>query len=132
MAKRTNSKRNKFIQIKKMMQKIKDYAKCAIENKLVIGSYIGLASIVAMNYLENRTGTQLREIKEFTLYFNTLTLTLTRLGLTTYEVYKKTQKHLQNNQHMNPRFEKIATQTYSGEVGLELAQKEFQKKTKIL
>jgi len=42
-----------------MLQGIKDYAKCAVRNKFIIGSYAGIGLSLLIKYIEHETGTQI-------------------------------------------------------------------------
>jgi hypothetical protein len=107
-----------------VLQGIKDYTKCAIENKFVIGSYMGIGLAYLIKYVENETGIKLPIIDDLLLYASSAVLGSTKLGAETYKAYRKMRNHIKEYDTIDQRFKGKFSSFYCTQKGIKLAAKE--------
>lgn len=103
----------------KMLNEIKDYAKCATRNKFIIGSYLGICTSYALIYLEQKTGIHV-QLTPLISYSSAAILGATSFGAETFKAYKRTKKHIKKYRTIDPRFEN-KLDSYCAEIGLKMA-----------
>ena len=107
-----------------MLQEIKDYAKCAVRNKFVIGSYIGIGTGYLIKYVEHETSTQLPVVDDLLVLSSSFILGLTKFGTETYEAYRKTREHILKYKTIDARFKDRFSSLYCTQIGIKLAAEE--------
>ena len=107
-----------------MLQKVTDYMKCAVRNKLVIGGYAGIGCAFLINYFEHKTGTQLPFIYDALCYSSSAMLGLSRLGIETYNAYTRVKEHIGKYGTIDERFRDKFSPLYCTQTGIRLAAEE--------
>ncbi len=107
-----------------MLQGIKDYAKCAVRNKFIIGSYAGIGLSILLKYVEHETGTQIPVVDDLLYYASFGTLGATQLGLETFNAYRRMRKHISEHGTIEPRFKDKFSSMYCTQTGIKMAAKE--------
>ncbi len=106
-----------------MLQKIKDYAKCAIRNKLTICGYAGMGLAYLMKYIEHATGTQI-PADDLLLYSSFPIFGVTKCGIGTYKAYTRTKKHIAEHGTIDSRFKDKFSPVYCNQIGIKMAAEE--------
>lgn len=119
-----------------MLQELKDYAKCAVRNRAVLGSYactgVGLSLLTLLiTSIEPETGTQLSTM-DAVLFFGgvgtfdvgSVSLGLTELGTPTYNSYRRMREHIKKHGTIDQRFKDSFSPFYGTQVGIKMAAKE--------
>ena len=107
-----------------MLQGIKDYAKCAVRNKFIIGSYAGIGLSLLIKYIEHETGTQIPVIDDLLYYSSLFTLGTTKLGSETFNAYRRMRKHISEHGTIEPRFKDKFSSMYCTQEGIKMAAEE--------
>lgn len=106
-----------------MLQKLKDYAKCAVRNKYVIGGYAGIVVSSLMKYLEQETGTELL-FDNFIGIASLGALGLTSFGKETYDAYRRMRDHIEEHGTIDERFKSRFSSIYCTQTGIRMAAEE--------
>lgn len=104
-----------------MFQKLKDYTKCAVRNKLVIGSYAGFGLSFLVKYFEHETGTQIPLVDNIIPFVSLGTLGLTKFGTETYNSYRRMREHIEKHGTIDIRFRNKFYFTYCTQTGIKMA-----------
>ena len=107
-----------------MLRKIKDYAKCAVRNKFIIGSYAGVGIAYLMKYIEHETGIQLPVVDDLLLYTSSFILGTTMLGAGTYKAYRRMRNHIEEHGTIDGRFKDRFSSMYCTQTGIKMAAEE--------
>lgn len=108
-----------------MLQWLKDYSKCAVKNKFVLGGYITLISSFAMSYVESRTGIKYPVSSDILFTTGSLSLLIARFGVETYLAYTRTKKHINEFGTIDKRFgNRFLSGSYCTQAGIRLAAKD--------
>jgi len=110
-----------------MLQEIKDYMKCTIKNKFVIGGYVGAGLSLLAEYITYKTGTKVPIIDTLVISsfsFSTGTLILNTFGLETTQVYRIMREHIKKHGTIKSEFKDKFTDTYCTQIGIKMAAKE--------
>lgn len=102
-----------------MFQKLKDYVKCSVRNRFVLGGYLG----AGLTFFSNETIDS--DILDLILLpSSAFVLLMTGFGAETYRAYKKMKKHLERYKHIDTRFKNKFSLDYCTQTGVKLAMKE--------
>ena len=107
-----------------MLQSFKDYARCAVRNKLIIGSYVGIGLSVLIKYIEHETGTEILLVDDVLLYSSVGILGITDGGRGTYKAYRRMKEHIARYKTIDPQFKNRFSSLYCTQVGLRMAAEE--------
>lgn len=108
-----------------MLQEIKDYLKCAVANKFVLGSYIVAGLSIASIYIGYKTQMPLLiQLPPITFPFIGLIFGTTHFGLDSYKAYKRVQKHIQKYNTIDQRFKNKLSEEYCVQTAIKMAAKE--------
>ena len=107
-----------------MLQKLKDYVKCAVRNKFIIGSYAGIGLACLMKYIEHETGTQLPVVDDLLLYSSSTILGATMFGTETYKAYRRMRDHIEEHGTVDTRFKDRFSSMYCTQTGIKMAAEE--------
>ncbi len=110
-----------------MLPELKDYAKCALRNKWVIGSYAGIGAACLIKYIERETGTELPAV-DYLLYLSlcpsAFILGATNFGAGTYRAYRRMRVHIEEHGTIEPRLRDKLSKWYCTQVGIRMAAEE--------
>ncbi|MBI2146129.1 hypothetical protein HYU22_02205 [Candidatus Woesearchaeota archaeon] len=113
-----------------MLQPLKDYAKWALRNKVVAGSYAGIFLSVLIDYIVRERGVEIPRVKGMSivdgllLYPSGFMLGFTLFGMGTYESYRKMRDHIADYGTIDSRFQKKFSSLYCTQVGIRMAAEE--------
>lgn len=107
-----------------MLQGLKDYAKCAIRNKFIIGSYAGIGLSFLIKYIEHETGTQIPVVDDLLYFLSLPTLGATKLGLETFKAYRRMRGHIEEYGTIDTRFKDEFSSMYCTQTGINMAVEE--------
>ena len=107
-----------------MLQEMKDYAKCAIRNKFIIGSYAGIGLSFLIKYIERETGTQIPVVDGLLCYVGSVGLGATKFGSETFNAYRRMRKHIAEHGTIKPRFKDKFSSLYCTQIGIKMAAEE--------
>lgn len=119
-----------------MLQELKDYAKCAVRNRAVLGSYactsVGLSLLTLLiTSIEPETGTQLSTMDTVlfvsgvgTFDAGIVSLGLTKFGTPTYHSYQRMREHIKKHGTIDQRFKDSFSPLYCTQVGIKMAAEE--------
>src|SRR3989344_6065079 len=113
-----------------MLEQMKDYTKCAVRNRFVLGGYVGLAASIII-------GTQVPYLLQKSVMFAPLdpllfvgsvdTLLFTGFGAGTYSAYKRFSKMFEEHGERTLAHRSLIKRLpYCLEVGFESAREEFE------
>jgi hypothetical protein len=107
-----------------MLQGIKDYVKCAVRNKFIIGSYAGIVLSFLIKYVEHETGTQIPVVDDLLYYSGCITLGATKFGSETFKAYRRMKEHIAEHGIIEPRFKDKFSLMYCTQTGIKMAAEE--------
>ena len=107
-----------------MLQEIKDYAKCAVRNKFIIGSYVGIGLSSLIKYIEHEIGTQVPIIDDVLCYGSCITLGATKAGTETYTAFRRMREHIKEHGIIEQRFKDRFSSMYCTQTGIKMAAEE--------
>jgi len=107
-----------------MLQEVKDYTKCAIKNKFILSSYVGIGASLLSKYIEHKTGTKIIRMDDLLINSSVVILGTTQFGLETMHSYRRMREHIKKHGTIRKRFKEKFSPVYCTQTGIKMAAKE--------
>lgn len=108
-----------------MLQEIRDYTRCAIENKFTISSYAVLSSSAFLYCIYSRVHSSAYLVSAAVMScFGFLGLVSTKFGMQTYDTYRRLRKLIKEKETINQRLKDIVNINYCNRTAMKMAAKE--------